>query len=216
MDALHFCIAIVPVSAYLMMIGLINLSPRPFVTTGMRDLSALAIAVAGFVIVGPMELFLPETVASIVGSWVWLPLMLLYALTVSFALLMLRPRLIVYNMRADQLRPILHDISVELDADQQWAGDSLVIPNLGVQLAIEAYPGVRNVSLVAVGAEQDLDGWHRLKIALKDKLSTSVQPVNPQGLSFILLSSVLAAATIYQLMNGTQEIAQSMKDMLRL
>ena len=42
MDPLHAAIALFPVAMYLLIIGAINLSPRPFVTTGARDAMAQA------------------------------------------------------------------------------------------------------------------------------------------------------------------------------
>ena len=68
MDSLHFCIAVVPLAVYLLMMGLLNLRRRPFVTTGARDAATLGIGVIGFVIAGPMELFFPEGAASQFGA----------------------------------------------------------------------------------------------------------------------------------------------------
>ena len=64
MDPLHFCIGVAPLAVYLLLIGLLNLSNKPFVTTGARDAAALGIGVSGLVIAGPMELFFPEGAAS--------------------------------------------------------------------------------------------------------------------------------------------------------
>ena len=47
MDSLHFCIAVVPLSVYLLMMGLLNLRRHPFVTTGARDAATLGIGVVG-------------------------------------------------------------------------------------------------------------------------------------------------------------------------
>ena len=44
MDPLHFCIAIAPLAVYLLLLGVMNLRGRPFVTTGARDAAALALA----------------------------------------------------------------------------------------------------------------------------------------------------------------------------
>ena len=216
MDPLHFCIAIVPVSVYLLVVGIINLSPRPFLTTGGRDLSALALAVSGFVIAGPMELFLPEAVASILKGWVWVPLLLLYALLVILVVLMMRPRLVIYNITPDSIRTVLARVALELDPDSDWAGDSLVMPTLGVQLAVEPYVGMRNVSLAAIGPEQDLDGWQKLHERLAAELEPVRVPVNAQGFSFLFLSILLGSAVIYTLVTGKQEIAHAVRQILRM
>lgn len=216
MDPLHVAIAIIPVAMYLLLIGWINLSPRPFVTTGVRDSAALAIAITGFMVTGPMELFLPEAVASIVGGWVWLPLLLLFGLVVTLALLLMRPRLVVYNIAASDLKETLQRCIASLDPKAEWAGDCVVSSELGIQLAIEKYPGIRNVTLASVGPEQDLDGWRKVESQLRRALADSKQPANTQGFSYVFLSSLLTAGVIYSLLNGRQELAEAFREMMRM
>lgn len=216
MDPLHFCIATIPVAAYLLLIGWVNLSRRPLITTGVRDLAALALAVTGFIVVGPMELFLPETVASLVGGWVWVPMILLYALITTLVLLLMKPKLIVYNTSAEQLRPIVKEVMLQLDPEARWAGDCVVAPKLGVQMAIESYSGVRNVTLVSVGPDQNLDGWDKINHKLQTALANEKQVLNSQGLGYLFLSAALVAAIVYSLLSGRQEIAQAFHEMLRL
>lgn len=216
MDPLHFCIAVVPIAAYLLLISWINLRQRAFVTTGVRDLAALALAISGLMIAGPMELFLPEAVASLVGGWVWVPLITLYALVVTLVLLLIRPRLVVYNMTSDRLRPVLKEVIHDLDPSARWAADSVVLPKLGVSMAIDAYPGIRNVTIVSVGTEQDLNGWARLRAELAGALSKTQQTPNFQGVSYLILSFVLIIAVVYSLISGRQEIAQSFRQMMRM
>ena len=52
-------------------------------------------------------------------------------------LLVLRPRLVIYNISVDQLRPILAELVEQLDSEARWAGDSLALPALGVQLHLD-------------------------------------------------------------------------------
>ena len=216
MDPLHFCISILPVSIYMLLIGSINLSRRSLVTTGARDLAALAIAVSGFMIAGPLELFLPEAVAAVLGAWVWVPLIMLYALVTTLVLLLMRPRLVIYNISASQLRVLLERVLRELDPQTSWAGNAASAPNLGVQLAVESYPGIRNVSLSSVGPEQSQDGWHHLRVHLAAELAQHTQPRNAQGASYVMLSLVLAGTVLYSVVMGQQEIAQAFVEMLRI
>ena len=58
-------------------------------------------------------------------------------------LLLLRPRLVIYNISADKLRPILADVVGQFDGDARWAGDSLAIPGLGVQLYMDNFAPLR-------------------------------------------------------------------------
>src|SRR5438045_1535103 len=151
MDALHVAIALGPVATYLVVLGIVNLSSRPLVTTAARDALALAIALAGFVVVGPMELFLVEEAAALYGGWVWAVMLVAYALVVLLVVLLLRPRIIIYNIALEQLRPLLADVVARLDPEARWAGESLVMPSLGVPLHLEAAPLVNNVQLISSG-----------------------------------------------------------------
>ena len=80
-----------------------QLSGWPFVTTGTRDTAALGIGIIGLVIAGPMELFFPEEAASQFGGKVWLLLIAFYGLCVSLIVLLLRSRIVVYNITGNQL-----------------------------------------------------------------------------------------------------------------
>ena len=62
-DPLHLAIALGPLAVYFLLVGMINLSSRPLVTTGARDAAALGVGLSGLVFAGPMELFLPEDAA---------------------------------------------------------------------------------------------------------------------------------------------------------
>ncbi len=216
MNPLHFCIAVVPIAAYLLLIGWINLRRSAFVTTGVRDLAGLSLAIAGLMIAGPMELFLPESVASRIGGWVWVPLISFYTIIVTLVLLLARPRLVIYNTTSERLRPVLKEVIHQMDSEARWAGDSVVLPQQGIHLAIDAYPGIRNVTLAAVGPEQNLDGWARLRSKLAQALADVSQPPNFQGVSFLALSVVLVIAVVYSLFTGRLEIAQSFRQMMRL
>src|SRR4051812_33232944 len=117
MDPLHLGIALGPLATYFLAIGAINLSSRPVLTSGGRDAAALAVALMGLVVAGPMELFLVEEAAVLYGTWVWAIMLAAYVLLVSLIVLLLRPRLIIYNIALDQVRPIVVDVVVRLDRE---------------------------------------------------------------------------------------------------
>ena len=106
-DPLRLTIALVPLASYGLLIGLLNARRRPFLTTGGADLAALAAALSGLILVGPIELFRPEAASAEFGSYVWLFLLVFYWLCVWLAVLLAKPRLVVYNVTIDELRPVL-------------------------------------------------------------------------------------------------------------
>jgi len=215
MDPLHLCIALGPVAIYFLLLGTINLSRRPFVTSGARDAAALGIAIGGFVVAGPMELFLPEAAAVRMGFWVWPTCISFYILCLSLAVLLMRPRIVIYNVTFEQLRPSLADIVLRLDSESRWAGDSLVMPNLGVQLTVESQGMMKNVQLAAAGAEQSFQGWRLLESELTSTLRSAKGTRNPYGMSLIMFGLLMAAAVIFWLSRDPQGVAEALNEMLR-
>src|SRR5688572_20714698 len=172
---------------------MLNLSSRPFVTTGLRDSAALGVALMGFVIVGPMELFLPERLlARLPIPWlVWPVLIVFYLLCLTLLVLLQRPRLVIYNVSPEQLRAALGDVIGQLDKEARIAGESICLPNLGVQLHIEPLPVLKNVQLKASGPQQSYQGWRELEQALAQALSESRGAPNPYGISLVLFGALI-------------------------
>jgi hypothetical protein len=216
MDPLHLCIALSPLSVYLLLLGVINLSRRPLVTNGARDAAALGVGISGFVVVGPMELFIPEATILRLGVFVWVLLLAFYSMCLTLFVLLMRPRLVIYNIRPDQVRTMLAELVNELDRESRWAGECLVIPNLGVQLHVEASPGMRNVQLIAAGTHQNYEGWHRLEKTLSSALRQVQSVRNPYGFSLVFFSLLMIGMVTFWLVQDADTVAHSLREMLRL
>jgi len=215
MDPLHVCIALGPLAMYFLVLGAVNLSSRPFLTTGARDTAALGLGIAGFAAAGPMELFLPEKAAVEFGPYVWGLLLGLYFLGLLLLVLLSRPRLVLYNATIDQLRPALAEVVARLDPEARWAGDSLTIPELGVQLHIEPLSAVKNVQLVASGPEQNIYGWRKLEGELAFALRKSRGTPNPYGLSLITFGLFMCGMVSYWLARDPLAVQQALNELLR-
>lgn len=215
MDPLHFCIAIVPLSVYLLMLGLLNLRRRPFLTTGARDIAALGVGIVGFMIAGPMELFFPESAASQFGAWVWVMLLVFYSLCVSLIVLLMRSRIVIYNVSMEKLRPALTMVAMEIDRKSRWAGDSLIIPSAGVHLHAEPVRWLRNVQLTAVGHNQSQDGWMILEAELGKALEKIPVGSNLIGIPFISISVLLAIFSAVWMLRDQAAVASSFENMWR-
>ena len=116
MDSFRLCLALAPVGVYLLLLGTVNLFRRPRLISGGRDAAGLAASIAGLLVVGPVEFFLPEATLCADGPYLWVMILSLYGLCASMAVLMLPPRLIIYNVAPDKLRPILAEIVERLNA----------------------------------------------------------------------------------------------------
>lgn len=206
-DPLRLAIALVPLAAYLLLLALVNLRRRPFLTSGGSDLSALGLALSGLAFIGPLDLFRPEAATAEFGNFIWPIMLVFYWLWVLLVVLIARPRLVVYNVSAEELHPVLAEAAARIDPQSRWAASSLALPTLGVQLHLESFDLMRNVSLVASGSRQNLDGWR----SLARELATALRPVrvkpNPRGIGFLLVAVLLMAGCLANLVNHPQELA---------
>ncbi len=215
MDPFRVCLALGPVAMYMLLLGAVNLSRRPLLATGVRDAATLAVALSGLVVIGPMELLFPFEAAMVYGPFVWLMLLALYAMFVVLWLLLLRPRLVIYNITADKLRPILAEVVERLDAEARWAGDSLTLPTAGVQLYVDGFAALRCVSLVSAGGHQSHAGWRRLETELQSALDREESGRNPHGVTLVVAGLLLIAAVIWAIAQNPQAVAQSLLDIAR-
>lgn len=208
----RLCLALGPVAVYLLLLGAVNLSRRSLLVSGVRDAAALALAVSGMVIIGPMELFFPFESAVKLGDYVWILLLALYVMCVILWLLLLRPRLVIYNISVDKLRPILADVVGQFDSDARWAGDSLAIPRLGIQLSIDNFAPLRSVSLISAGGNQNHVGWRRLETTLRAALAREEVARNPRGLSLIVAGLLCIAGIVVSIAHDPEAVARSLLD----
>lgn len=215
MDPLRFAIAAIPLATWLALIGWINLRRRPFVTTGARDMAALAIGLSGLVIVGPMELFFPEGAAVRFGAFVWLLLLIFYGLCVSLVVLLMRPRIVIYNTSIDRLRPALTEIANRMDQKSRWTGDSMIVPNRKIHFCLESVEWMSNVQLLAVGTKQAYEGWRELERGLKTTLGGYRTHPNPLGAVFVMIAGLLICGSLIWLQLEKDLVAQLVQEMLR-
>jgi hypothetical protein len=218
MEPFHQCLALGPVAIYFLLLGVINLSRRPLVVSGGRDSAALGLAVSGLIFVGPMALLFPESVAAHFGpagtKYLWLMFIGLFAMCLIFVLLTLRPRLVIYNISTDQLRPILAEVVERMDPEARWAGDCLYLPGLGVQFHLEGVGWMRNVSLISAGPKQDYQGWSRLQAEISAALRGVETPWNVAGLAFLCAGNVLVIGLAWAIVHDPQAIARTVFELL--
>ncbi len=213
-DPLRLAIALVPVAAYCLLLALVNARRRPFVTTGGCDLAALGAALSGLILVGPIELFRPEAASAEFGGYVWLFLLGFYWLWVWLAVLVARPRLVIYNISAEELRPVLAEAARRVDPQARWAGDSLMLPTVGVALHMESFEVMRNASLKSSGGKQNIAGWRKLSAELRNQLATLRVSSNPRSLGFTLAAAGLITVSIVHMLNAPEDVAQAVQEML--
>lgn len=211
-DPFRLAIALVPLAGYLLLLGLINLRQRPFLTTGGSDLMAIGVALSGLALVGPLELFRPEALTREIGNFIWLFLLVFYWLWLMVVVLVARPRLVIYNISVEELHPVLAEAAGRLDPDARWAGNHLALPGLGVQLHLDSLDVMRNVSLASSGSRQNIDGWRRLARELAEPLRQMRVKSNPRAVGLLLAATLLVAGSVAHMLHHTVELARAMQE----
>lgn len=194
--------AILPAAAYLLALAGLHVRRRPAVVSGASDLLLLAAATAGLVVAGPLALLQP-----VAGGTAWAAGVLLLGAGLLFAALLLaaRPRLVVYNITPEQLRPLVAEVVAALDPTARWAGETVALPGRGIQVHLDGRGGMRSVSLVALGGRTSAEGWaefsRRLRQAIRGlRVRTSPWAVvfGGCGCGLLAAAAVLAFLPVFQ------------------
>ncbi len=154
--AIPFWVAVLPLGIYVAALGWLHLRRRPTVLGGGQDLILLAAAVSGMVLSGPLALVQPALGAA---PWATGMLLALFVLVVASGILVTRPRLVVYNMTVEQLRPVVAEVAIGLDSSARWAGESVALPARGLQVLMDGHGLARSVSVIAVGRRTSAEAW---------------------------------------------------------
>jgi hypothetical protein len=213
-DPLHFCAAVMPLAVYLFLLGLLNLRRRAFVTTGARDSAALAIGIVGLMMIGPMKLFFPEGAASRFGLLVWVMLLVFYGLCVSLSVLLMRSRIVIYNISMEHLRPVLTNLARRLDPKSRWMGDALWLPGEKVHLHVEPIDWLRNIELTAGGNQQSYESWRKLQSELDEALKRLPVEPNLIGIPLIGIATSLALGSIVWMLSDSKSVVSSLRELL--
>ncbi len=163
-------------------------------------------AIVGLAIVGPLPWLIPDHAIQKFGGMVWWMVLGLYLLITILILLLARPQLIVSNARMETIKPLVAEIMSRLDSQCTWAGNNIVLPQLGLELRIDTQLFFRVVTLTNLGQTANIQAWQMLYQELKTAIRTIRVPINPWGPLFIAMSVVLLGWQCYTHYQHWQEI----------
>ncbi|MGV3485146.1 MAG: hypothetical protein ACO1RT_12075 [Planctomycetaceae bacterium] len=189
MEPFNLLVAMLPLAAYLTFFGAIRLLGRPMVTTGGRDIFAVAIAISGLMAVGPAELFFPMPAATAFGVAIWPILAFLYFLIVLLVTLSSRPRLIVYGRGPGALvAPLLRAAqTIDPRAHADDAAGQIELPQAGLHLRIDGHRGSDTAEIFTFETTVAPSFWNRLLSALRAELASEERTApRSGGLSFVV------------------------------
>lgn len=199
-DALPLGAAFLPLGVYLLALGWVHLRRRPLAIAGVWDGILLGASLVGLVTVGPIALVRPAAGGS---AWSWPMLILGFCLVVALCVLVSRPRLIVYNISLEQLRPLVAEVAADLDPQARWAGETVALPTRGLQVHLDGDGSLRTVSLIGVGRRSAHEGWSEFSRRVRQASRRLRVRSSPWGGLFagvgavlVLLASWSIAATV--------------------
>jgi hypothetical protein len=209
-------IALLPLIGYLVVFSLIRLSGHALVTTGGRDIAALAFAVSGMVVVGPIELFFPRVAATVFGAKVWIALAIFYVLCVILIALTSRPKLIVYGRTpAETFGPLL---SAAQAIDPAASGDAdtlqIMMPTSGVRLRADGQRLADYTEILSFEPNLSPMFWNQLITVLRRELGQTKATRPRQGFSMLLVAGMLSGLMIWQSFGNQELVVQGFKEWL--
>ncbi|TWT73948.1 hypothetical protein [Allorhodopirellula solitaria] len=193
-DPFPATIALAPLIVYLIALSAIRLSGSACVVSGASDLAAVLVAVSGLIVIGPMELFFPNATASLLGVWVWLPLLLLYFLFACLLVLNGRPRLVVYGRMVEEVYPALIRAAQTLDSGATENEEQLQVylPSASAHLRIDLVRGNDCCSVMAFEPALPPDFWNAFAKQFREELRQTAPPYPRRGWAMLIVASMMA------------------------
>ena len=209
-------LALLPLIGYLLVLSAIRLSGRAIVTTGGRDIAALAIAISGLLAVGPAELFFPSAAATVFGPVVWFALAAFYGLSASLVALSVAPKLVVYGRTPEELFEPLLATAKRIDANATGDASSLqvLIPSEGVHLRLDGQRSVDYAQVVAFEPNVSLRLWNQLLAHLRKEVEQQSAPLPRRGFGMLLTALLLSVILLWQSLGNGELVVQGFRDWL--
>ena len=215
-ESFTLLLALTPLIAYLLVLSLVRISGRALVTTGGRDMAALAIAIIGFLAVGPAELFFPTGAAIVFGPYVWIFLAVFYALCVSLLALTAKPKLVIYGRTQEEIFTPLLTAAQRLDASASGDAEKrqIRLPTLGVHLRIDGYRGLDYARVVPFEPNLSLRFWNQLLGILRGELANEPSPRPRRGFGMLLTALLMAGGLLWHSIGERAQIVEGFRDWL--
>lgn len=173
LDPFRLLVATLPLGLYLLRVAILSLRGKPTVVSGVWEATWFGFGLSGLMMIGPIELFAPDTAFVAYGPYAWLMLLVMYGLCVSLYVLVQPPTLYLYNTTTDEAAAILTRAIGPLDPQAQQAGSTIVLPALDLEVRVETFATTRNVRLAASSVLQPPSTWQQFDKALRTAIEAS-------------------------------------------
>lgn len=218
----HLAVALLPLALYLLWQGAMSLRLRPRWISGTANTLGVAWAMLGLGVVGPLPLILPDHAIQRFGVLIWWMVLTLYILVTILIVLLSRPHAYVANITREALKPLVADIVMRMDSRCTWAGDSVCLPQHGLEFRLEPQPMFKTVQLQALGPKPSMEAWDTVQRELRAAIRPLRTGVNPWGWSLIFAGSGLLvllafnARSFFQENNMSEMVTRVFRELLAL
>ncbi len=209
-------LALLPLIGYLLVLSAIRLSGRALVTTGGRDVAALAMAISGLIAVGPAELFFPTAAATVFGPAVWVALGVFYALCTTLVALTTSPKLVVYGRTPEELFEPLLAAAREIDPKASGESQTLQVrlPQSGVHLRLDGVRYIDHALVLAFEPNLSPRFWKTLLLNLRKQVSQRVSPMPRRGFAMLAVVVMLSTILLWQSFSNRELLVEGFRDWL--
>ena len=215
-EPIYVLIALLPLIAHLLQLSTIRVSGRVLITTGGRDIAALGFAVAGFVAIGPGELFFPKPAAGLFGPWVWVALFTLYGLVVTLIALTAKPKLVAYGRTPEQLFEPLLRAAQKLDSEATADREALQVhlPILRVHLRLAGHPWLDTASIESFEHIPSVNFWNGLLGHLREEAESTAPATPRRGVPMLLIAIGLVGVVIWNGFTYNDQLVEGFRQWL--
>jgi len=205
-------VMLVPVGSYFCMLGLIHASGRPWVTTGVRDYLALAVALSGLIITGPLQLLLhSEFVPVFVARHWWVAPALYCLLVIAFI-----PRpyvsMVIYNIDEAEVTAAIRRILGRAGVNTQEVPGAWMLSERGLRIELDVFAPLSNVVVYFRGTDREL--YQRLYRELPAELAYSPRNWSLPGLTLGVAGAVLLAFPMWVLASSHMDLISLVRQVL--
>jgi hypothetical protein len=204
------CTNLLPIGTYLCVLGLLHAAGRPLVTTSLRDYLALAIALAGLVVNGPIDVVLhSRMLPDFLERGPWFGLVIYVVLVAALA-----PRgyesLVVYNCSESSVGAAVRTILQRVGSGFQEVPGGWILAGRGVSLEIDSFPVLNNVTLCLRGM-RDRELYRQIQLDLPELLAEDRPRRSAVGLLMAVAGGMVLALPVWILARNPHAIADALR-----
>jgi hypothetical protein len=207
------CTNLLPIGTYLCVLGLFHATGRPFITTGARDYLALALALSGLVITGPIDYILHGRMLPDFLVHSHLFGVVIYVLVIGSLVPRSYEKLVIYNCPLETLMPAIRGILDRAGHRFQEVRGGWILSDRGVSLECDPFPALRNVTLYFHGM-RDRELYGQIHRQLVDELTVKRTGWSLVGMFMAAAGGLVLAFSVWIVASDPQNIVAAIREVL--